>query len=395
MAITPSHFMPLGVSVVFYDAIVRGKNPLGNITQDMIGSYSHKLSAFGGFDTAKIEIGGNINVIEDWISNGIGRHIEVYSQDNALVWEGFVDQINIDVAGVSMTRGPMLDVCNRASVMYTPILDTTTDPQLLGTTTETTIAEDAPSQELYGIMENILSGGNMVDDGTTNDAEYVRDVYLMDSKNPKTTSNITIGATGKTGISLECKGYFHILDKYVYNDGTYNYSVTCTAKLQNVLGADPNAIISTDYSMIGSNLALTHGLEYTNRTAKDIISEILTFGDGDDMRWLFGIYEDVRPYYWEVPSEAEYQYSIYGENNVIRTMSGIVVHPWSVRPGKWVFISDFLAGRLDGFVDLREDSRAVFIESVSFTAPYSVTLSGENVGTLSQVLARLGYGGIS
>lgn len=387
--------MPLGVSIVFYDAIARGKHPLGNITTDMVSSYTHKISAFGGFDTATIGIVGNINAIEDWISNGVGRHIQVYSQDNALVWEGFVDTVNINVAGMSMSRGPMLDIGNRVSVMYTPILDPASNPQVLGTTTETTIAEDEDSQALYGILETVMSGGNMVDDGTTNDAEYIRDVYLSENKNPKTTHSIAVGSSGDTSISLDCKGYFHFLDKYVYNDGTYNYSIQCTTKIENVLTADPNSLFSSDYSMIDDNLALTHGLEYSNRTAMDIIKEIMTLGDGNDTRWLFGIYGDMRPYYWAIPTMASYMYSIYGEHNVIRTPSGIVVHPWAVVPGKWVFISDFLAGKLDGYVDLREDSRAVFIESVTFTAPYSVTLDGENVTTISQVLTRLGYGGIS
>lgn len=393
--VSGSHYMPLGVSVVFYDAIARGMTPLGTILTDAMIGYSHKISAVGGFDTATISLAANLNTVETWLEQGIGRHVEVYSENNVLVWEGFVDSIDVQAAGLSLTRGPMMDVSNRVSVMYTPILDATTDPAIMGATTETTIQDDEESHGKYGILETVLNGGNMLDDGTTNDAESVRDVFLAENSEPKTASSLAIGNAGAVALTLNCKGYFYYMEKYVYNDGTYNYSVTCTAKIENVLGADPNGIFSSDYSQMGTNAALTTGLEATNRTAWDIIKETLTIGDGADARWTFGIYEGRRPVYAAIPSTVFYLYSIYSERNIITLQNGQAVQPWAVRPGKWALVPDFLAGKIESIPELHKDSRAIFIESVDFTAPYSVTLTGAQVSTLPQILAMLGYGGIS
>lgn len=393
--ITPSNYSSVGVNFVFYDSIARGKLPLGSVSGTSIGSYEHQISAVGGFDTAKIGIVANMQAIEQWIQYGLGRHIEVYSDTGVMIWEGFVDAVEVRAAGISLVRGPLLDIANRVSVMYTPIIDPTADPQVLGTATETVIVDDDESQIMYGIIEDVLSGGNMVDDGTTNDAEYIRDTYLEENKQPKSTSDLSIGESGEVSLMLDCKGYYHLLDKYIYNDGVYNYSVQCTTKILNVLGADPNNFISTDYAEIDDNLALTHGLEDQNRTALTVIKEILTIGDGTDTRWTFGIYGGIKPRYAAVPSTVEYLYSIYSERNELTNTSGKIVRPWEVQPGKWALVPDLLAGILEGTTELKKDPRAIFIESVTFVAPYRVSLRGEPVSTFPQILSRLGYGGMS
>ena len=386
----------LGVTVVFYDALARGKQHLGTILEDKIIAYEHVLSAVGGFDTAKIGIAANIETIERWVSEGLARHIEVYSHKGILVYEGFVDTIEANAAGLSLVIGPVLEVDNRVSVMYTPIIDPTADPQILGTLTETTIVDDEDSQNMYGILERVLSGGNMVDDGVTNDAEYARDLYIAENCYPRTTNDLTVGGDTDVSLVLNCRGYYHVLGKYVYNDGVYNYSVQCSTKLRNVLAADPNGWFSTDYSLIDDNLALTNGLENQNKTALDVIKDILNLGDGLDNRWCFGIYGGLKPVYAAVPSDVAYLYSIYGsERSEITLPNGKIVRPWEVLPGRWALVPDFLAGKTEGIVGLRRDTRAIFIESVSYTAPYGVSLRGENIRTLPQAMARLGYGGIS
>ena len=63
-------------------------------------------------------------------------------------------------------------------------------------------------------------------------------------------------------------------------------------------------------------------------------------------------------------------------------------------PGKWVLFTDFLIGRVPPMTDPRQDPRALFIEQVTFTAPWTLALQGGRADRTSQMLAQMGLGGI-
>ena len=64
-----------------------------------------------------------------------------------------------------------------------------------------------------------------------------------------------------------------------------------------------------------------------------------------------------------------------------------------VKPGKWIFFPDFLMGKaLDDLDDFRLDPRYMLVESVRYTAPYGLSLSGGKISTFSQILAQKGLG---
>jgi hypothetical protein len=69
------------------------------------------------------------------------------------------------------------------------------------------------------------------------------------------------------------------------------------------------------------------------------------------------------------------------------------VRPWLVRPGKWLFLNDFLVGKPVS-TTLRSDPRNLFIEQVNYTLPYSLSLSGGRLTQLGQVLSQISMGGI-
>jgi hypothetical protein len=67
--------------------------------------------------------------------------------------------------------------------------------------------------------------------------------------------------------------------------------------------------------------------------------------------------------------------------------------PWMVRPGQWINVPDFLIGRNIPSTALNGDPRNKFIDSVRFTAPYTVDISGGANDTLSQMLTKISYSG--
>jgi len=69
--------------------------------------------------------------------------------------------------------------------------------------------------------------------------------------------------------------------------------------------------------------------------------------------------------------------------------NGATVDPWDVLPARWVFLYSFLPGRGQPAA-LRDDPRFLFIESVRFSAPSTVQISGQKVSRIPQMIARLG-----
>jgi hypothetical protein len=73
--------------------------------------------------------------------------------------------------------------------------------------------------------------------------------------------------------------------------------------------------------------------------------------------------------------------------------TNVMVYPWDIRPGKWIRTTDWMIGRIINSTDLFGDPRNKFIENVTFSAPWTVGLSGTPYETLSQMIAKITYSG--
>jgi hypothetical protein len=355
-----------------------------------IQSYNHTIIADGGYDNAQFVISGDNILIDNWLDKGLGRHIIVRSTTAKLIWEGFVNKVTIGIGTLTASRGPLFDIANRVSVTYTPIIDIGVDPPVTGSETETPIAEDTDSQTRYGILEQVLSGGQLLDDGTYDDAEEMRDLYLAEYAWPFTDETVNLETSAVPTITIECMGYKHWLNVYVHNDYTTG-TVTLDNKVKYVLNNDPNGIFSTDQIHIDSNAQLTGRYEDKNRYAKAIIDEIVALGDGSDNRWTFSVYDDRLCYYEAIPTEVEYYHNL-SSTHILSTKMHTPLEPWDFRPGAWVEISDFMPGESISVTQtpIRKDPRVLFVESVQFTAPNNLTLSGSRISTFTQRLSQLG-----
>jgi hypothetical protein len=154
-------------------------------------------------------------------------------------------------------------------------------------------------------------------------------------------------------------------------------------------------VISADFVGIEPNALLVANYDNDNRTAKTIIEEMVKRGnDTTDDRRIFGIFERQKAVYQTIPSEFEYYYKLSSRNQAIRRFrggeNGEIVKPWDVQAGKWLFIGDFLPGRFTDMTNKKDDPRAMFIESVSFSAPYGLSINGIGVSELAQYLAKMG-----
>lgn len=354
--------------------------------QQEVNSYSHVIKAFGGYWSAKFTILDKQEDMESWLIDGLGRHIEVY--DNALVkiWEGFVNQVDLTLGGLTATRGPLLDVANRVRVVYSGT-NTETDPPVQGNRVMTAAVNDLESQGKYGIIEQVLSAGGM----TLMDAEQARDSYMAENALPRTIQKL--GSGGGLNVSVSCLGYVHLLNyliSLVGVDGTINLDT----KLQQVLDADPNGLFASSNSGLMPNLLQVPAYDNKSRAAWDVIKELVALGDEADVRYILGVYADRHVSYQPTnQDEIAYKYFPGDPARRIESSTGGNVWPWNVVPGGWMFFPSFLVG--ETFPDdWHKDPRFMFIESVTFRLPHMLQLQGGRLDTIPQKLAKMGLAGI-
>jgi len=377
----------IGLYAHIYSPKIQGEKLLND--QFELFNLDCETLAVGGFWAANTQRPMLLPLAEDWFENSLGRVINVFANDGFLVWRGFVNSVSINAGAVTEVRGPLIETRTRMQAVYTP-RDFSVYPPVDGSQTTTVVTQDDESVERYGAWDGVISAGTCPDDV----ALKVRNLALTKMKFPKTTSNLSIapGNTQEPSVGLELLGNVHWLTAYIY-DNLSNGLSFLSDKLKAVLTYDPNNIVSSDYTGIEDNLYLVNDLEDKLRYAWDIVSEMLTIGGGsDDNRRIFGLYEQDRPLYSSIPNAIEYEYDLV-TNQVRSVAQGEVLPPWAVRPGKWITIPNLLAGRKIESTGLNGDPRNKFIESVRYSVPYTLDLSGGETDRLSQMLAKITYTG--
>ncbi len=78
-------------------------------------SYTHTISANGGYDKMTVVTAGSENLITDWMESGLFRDVVVLSSMGT-VWEGFINEVAITLGGLTITVGPLMDMVNRDSL---------------------------------------------------------------------------------------------------------------------------------------------------------------------------------------------------------------------------------------------------------------------------------------
>jgi hypothetical protein len=183
------------------------------------------------------------------------------------------------------------------------------------------------------------------------------------------------------------------LNVYTYHKTSALWTIGLSTRLQEVLTADPNNIISSDYSKITANTLAIPDYVWGEPIALDYINGLVTLGDAAYNRYTFGVYANQRAEYTIMPTREEYIWHL-SDGGMLTNPHGGIIDPWNVLPARWVLIPDFMIGRVSTPSALRDDPRYLFIESLTFTAPYGLTLTGSKISKMPQILGQLGLMGI-
>lgn len=357
---------------------------------EQIETYKQTLRALGGYWEARFRINMGREQIEQWLEERLGWHVEVYDEAQLTIFEGFVNRMDAAIGGFAVTRGPLVQSANRVSVVYS-LVDTATTPPTFGVRTTTTVAEDAAPQQRYGIIQRVLSAGGCA----TAAADQVRDTWLAENSRPRTTKRWTNVPAGRSSLTVTVYGYVRLMECYVYEYTGATDTEALETKLARVLDQDPNALLSSANASIVSAASINvTRYDHKQRTAWAVTKDLVARGDGNDDRYIFGVWANRRSVYALAPDVPEYHTRMSDAAQRVETPTGIRVYPWNVLPGKWMLVTDFLVGRVPPMADPRQDPRALFIEQATYTAPWTLALQAGRVDRADQMLAQRGLSGL-
>jgi len=382
-----SSFQSRNFTLNYYQRLVLGGGWLGSISAE-VQSWRHTISAFGGFDTAEFSLVDTSTVLDDWVANGLGRGIIVYDETLVPIWEGFVNSITVQKGGLTVTHGPVLGIANKVKAIYSGV-DTSVYPPVIGVRKQTAYVSDTESQEKWGIWPEIVSLA-----GVTNaNADQLVDMYLNEHHYPDKNSQFSF-ATGDSSINVSCLGWVHTLH-HPYNYTALSGTIDISTRIQEIITAQLNPWISTDYSRITTNTTPTPRYVNDDRLALETIRGLTAMGDSSNNRYFFGIYENRQAIYEPVSSRIDYQIALTDPKQIIVDSNKAIVAPWRIRPGRWVFFNDFMSGLGQPDVAYHEDPRMLQIESVQFDmrVPFEVQLEGGKNSKYEQKSAKLGLRG--
>ncbi len=378
---------PPTISVNLYDPLLRADFKFyRRVTPD---TYAHTINAFGGYDTATITLAMTQTEAEDWLESGLMRHVKVYAAALDSVWQGFVDSVKVNLGPLSVTYGPLLNMANRVYVMYSPTSEGASG-FVFGTQAVTMPSNNTDSQDRYGIMPAILSGSTMAEAN----ALIQRDTHLGNNGWPKLTQDWTDAGSRPVTVTLNCKGYFHLLN-YPYINALSG-ATNAYEKIIQVLQDTPNSAwlaFDTSYPNITYNFMQVPIEEIQLRIGLSIIKGIVAMGDDFFNRWMFYISNDLRAHYHIAPFSPSYRAYIQQGGVILQSSTQGTVEPWRMKPGWWLAFDDFLVGR--NTIETASDPRMMFVERLSYRAPFGLQLQGGNRDEIVQVLAQFGMGGTS
>jgi len=345
----------------------------------------------GGYLTAVLDL-----VMRDadaWnLLNRLGTRVVLVNPHAAnsdmIIWEGLAYAVTLDDGKNAVNRS-LANTYNRVRVTYSTITYDANNLPIFGTQITTAGADDTASQALYGIRElNYIIGGT---DATS--AAALRDTLLLKYKNPLTVpTRAQRGGGGDPSmirVTLECAGIWETLDKRFYTQT----ALTANANIDVIVEACLTSVAqmaNSDQSNVAVNTQQRSLYSQGNVTAQVYLSGLSALGGPNNRRFYFGFYEQGKPYYIEEPTAVAYRARRLDPSEAIYdAVTGTVVPPWLVLPGRIIRIDD-LVPDTSTYSTALSDPRAWLIGQVTFTAPGLVELTPYVDDPAQLSLARMG-----
>jgi hypothetical protein len=319
----------LGIQINVYERTggIPSTTQLAAALQDRIDSYTHTIANAIGFETMTCGFACTLEEGIDWLANGLGRSCEVSGPDCEIVWEGFLETIEVQF-GQERRSVSLREMANRIRVGYQTVLGTQGVRP-----TASTFFQDADSIALFGKKDLALAIGN-TSDGT--EVDDYGTIMLAKLKDPLAAPSSTVasGDLGEIRITLTFAGWYTTLDWLLVSNTSTTKTTTTTqiGTLLTAAAAINNFISTATTNITASGVTATEYIE-PDTTYRAKIEALLARGNGADP-YAWGVYESrefyAAPWAGAGPEAITYQRHL-GESEVLDSFN-MPVAPWMVRP---------------------------------------------------------------
>jgi len=348
----------------------------------LISNWRHTITATVGFDTASFNLVAPKIDLEEMFFEGCGRRVKRYTPDgNSVIWDGYIAEMVLNEPGLQM-RISLREMANGIVVRYIPT-DPTTNPPTYGAETWTTPVDNAISQAKYGVKQKVfVPPSNKL---TNANAVQFANTLLTHYRMPIRSSTI-ISRSGEPSLQISCNGYMHTLDWQTYIQEALSGADNANIILSTIVSATNQGFIaSQDFD---TNTTQVQKYFSNFDTGYDLVQLISSFGDASFNRWLAYVLEDRILHYKPISTTVDYFRRAEDARQEIHAPDGRVIPYWEVRPNHWIRTADMFPHTLSP-ANLKDDFQVMFIESVEWTEPDGLMLSGSPGDNLQVILARM------
>ena len=337
---------------------------------------TYTISARAGFQKASFTLRGSVQYLQAWFRAGLVRDISFTAPDSRLAWQGYVNQMTLTIGASRRTRS-LSNLANRIYYVYA-LLDTATTPPTAGAQTTST-SNDTDSQAIYGIKTDTVSAGEKTAAAATTDAAML----LFQNSQVWEDGSDNFKGGGEPSLRIDMLGYSQMMDWFNYSNAGAG-TVDRDALIKLIAAADPNSILSTDYTNVDSNTDEVEQYRDGNRSGWSLINEVGRAGP-NSARWVAGVYEGRKLHYKQAegldsdgdPLTANkhsiISRSLYDAGERFFDQSGRELQVWQVRPDRLV--------RTTG---LSRDPQ--YIEQVTYSAPVGLEIRSTDANPLRGVV---------
>jgi hypothetical protein len=251
-------------------------------------SYVRKTTrVMGGFWKAEVVIHDDPKALIQFFQDGLGRAVTMSSSSGAVVWDGFVNGMEMSGVYPLAVYQSLDDVYTKAFVRYRDSTDTLV---------RSAAATDAAQLARIGTKEYVASGGQL---SSSSIADSLARQIVAKKKSPRLQvrglkPGSALPAMGQPSLKLECDGWVHTLNWRTYNQTASSGTDIASGFVATVLAACAQFLGTLEYQFNGIGVNRQNDAD---RMALDIIADVAALGDIYDQPWRFGVGANRIPFY--------------------------------------------------------------------------------------------------
>jgi hypothetical protein len=229
----------------------------------------------GGFWDASFNIVDELLTrpfLSDFLWSGLARMIYIYNDRGRRVWEGEIDEVVFD-SGTVKTHTRLYSIVNKSWVRYL----------VSGTPTRSTVYQDSVSQNHFGIIERVRTGGQIAEAVANSIAELQLDWLAW----PKAKRKIRKGGSERPmSLRIACSGFAKRFKHRVYTQTASSGDADASTVIEAVVDDLGQFVVTKEIDTNSQQIPQEFD---SDRWAEGILTGIAEAGDPSLHKWVWGM----------------------------------------------------------------------------------------------------------